>query len=347
MNSPISKEPLIKYGPIEGIVLLGGGQLLGKICLWAKSEGVPIKVVTAQRHADEVTDNKTLSACLSRNKVKHIVVDDIAHPSVKEFIGNTANLFCLSVGGAWIFKENIISSYFDDKLFNLHGTRLPQNRGGGGFSWQIMMGNRFGFCVLHRISGGIDTGDIVSFEEYIYPPTCRKPIDYSKVYIEKNLAFIIDFIEEFRSSTLPLRPIAQSEYFSTYWPRLHTDLNGWIDWSTDALELERFICAFDEPYAGAQTYLNGKRVRIKSVCLSPQDGIFHSYQSGLIYRKSKDWFCVSIKGSTLIVEDIFDDNGNSIVDDVRVGDRFITPTQELENAKSRPLFTPQGLKSKD
>ena len=47
MNSPISKEPLIKYGPIEGIVLLGGGKLLRKICLWAKSEGASIKVVTA------------------------------------------------------------------------------------------------------------------------------------------------------------------------------------------------------------------------------------------------------------------------------------------------------------
>ena len=55
----------------------------------------------------------------------------------------------------------------------------------------------------------------------------------------------------------------------------------------DSIDVERFICAFDEPYVGASTNLNGDIVRIKSVCLSQQDGFFHHFQSGLIYRKTK------------------------------------------------------------
>ena len=192
MNSPISKEPLINYGPIEGIVLLGGGALLRKICLWANSSDYPIKVVTAQRHADEVIDHQTLSEFLDHQRIEQLIVNNIADSSVKEFIGNPTNLFCLSLGAAWIFNESIISSHFDNKLFNLHGTRLPQNRGGGGFSWQIMMGNRLGFCVLHHVDGGIDSGDIVAFDEFIFPPTARKPIDYMNIQIEKNLNFIIN-----------------------------------------------------------------------------------------------------------------------------------------------------------
>ena len=42
-------------------------------------------------------------------------------------------------------------------------------------------------------------------------------------------------------------------------PRLKTNLNGWIDWSQNVYELERFIGAFDQPYAGAKTYLHGNK----------------------------------------------------------------------------------------
>ena len=138
----------MKYGSIEDIVLLGGGELLRQICLWATSESIPIKVVTAPRQAEEVLDGESLEGFLSRHEINHLVVDKISDESAKKFIGDTSKSFCLSLGAAWIFKAEIISSYFDNKLFNLHGTRLPQNRGGGGHSWHIMMGNKLGFCVL-------------------------------------------------------------------------------------------------------------------------------------------------------------------------------------------------------
>ena len=53
--------------------------------------------------------------------------------------------------------------------------------------------------------------------------------------------------------------------FSTYWPRLKTDINGWVDWSLKIDSIERFICAFDEPYSGAKTFLGNKTVSLKSV----------------------------------------------------------------------------------
>ena len=55
------------------------------------------------------------------------------------------------------------------------------------------MGNRLGFSQLHMIDDGVDTGSIVKTEEYLYPPECRRPIDFEKFSImkDKNLYRIL------------------------------------------------------------------------------------------------------------------------------------------------------------
>jgi methionyl-tRNA formyltransferase len=337
---------LASYGPIMGVVLLGGGRLLRQVSLWASSEGMPLKIITSPRHAKEVEDGETLLSFCKRYNIEHLVVKQITEGSVAEFLYNTKGFFYLSLGAAWIFKRSVIKNLFNDQLFNLHGTRLPQDRGGGGFSWQIMMGNRFGFCVLHLVDGGIDTGEIVSAEEFVYPPTARIPLDYQKVYLKKNKNFVIRFIKAHRKEARTVRATRQSEWFSTYWPRLNTEINGYVDWGLSPIEIERFICAFDSPYRGASTFLNGERVFLKNVSTSLQDGVFHPFQSGLIYRKSKNWVCVALSGGTLIVGDIFDEGNRSILDILKVGDRLHTPQSFLESALGRAVYTPLGLKKR-
>src|SRR5690606_35032437 len=152
-------------------------------------ENMPVKVLTSPRHAQEVQDDIKLSDFLVQQHIEHVVVEQISDPSVVSFLADTKNYFYLSLGAAWIVKSELIEKLFNNRLFNVHGTRLPQNRGGGGFSWQIMMGNRFGFCVLHQVDGGVDTGDIIATDEFIYPPAARTPSDYEKIYLSKNFSF--------------------------------------------------------------------------------------------------------------------------------------------------------------
>ena len=341
-----TNDMLMSYGKIKGIVLLGGGDILRKLCAWAISEDITTKVITSPRHSNETVNGVTLNEFLESIKLSYITVEDITHHSVGTMLDQSEDFLYLSLGAAWIFNESVLSNRFNNKLLNLHGTRLPQNRGGGGFTWQILMGNRFGFSVLHRVNAGIDTGEIVALDEWLYPPTARRPIDYEKIYIEKNLDLITSFIRNGLLNSINIRPIVQSEYFSSYWPRLLTEVNGYINWSwDDPSEIEKFICAFDEPYSGAKTFLNGKRVSLKSVFISGQDGSFHSYQKGIIYRKSKSWLCIALNKVSLIVESITDDEGNSIFDSVKVGDRLVTPINFLESSLDRFIYTATGIKS--
>lgn len=335
----------IKKDNVNRIILLGGGKLLADIVDWAISMNIPVSVLTSPRHANEKVGGTRLSAFLKDKGVKFLIVKNIESNEAINFIGETSSAFCLSLGAAWIFRKNMLCKVFKGALFNLHGTRLPQNKGGGGFSWQIMMGTRFGYCQLHLVDENIDTGDIILSEEFLYPPSCRLPEDYIKEYSRHNLSFIKKFINHILFKGIELETKPQAQHFASYWPRLNTKKHGWINWRNSLSSVERFICAFDSPYQGAQTILNGSTVHLKSASIDFSDGSFHPFQNAIIFRVSKNWICVALNEGTLVIENLTDDKGNSIINEINEGDRFTTPHQYCDDAMSRVIYTPEGLKT--
>ena len=335
----------LKIDDIDKVVLLGGGRLLLALAQWCQSKGTPISVVTAPRHAAEIIENgKSLNEILCSENIPLLVAEDVAAKEVSEFLGDLSNAFCLSISGAWIFKKETIGNLFHGKLFNVHGTRLPQNRGGGGRSWQIMMGVRLGFCQLHLVDGGVDTGNIVRTEEFLYPSSCRIPKDYDEIDLNKNVSFVTNFIEEILSGGIDTETSSQTEYFSSYFPRLNTRDHGWINWNDEITHLERFICAFDDPYEGAKCFWRNQMVFVKKVCVDFQDQSFHPYQAGIVYRNNGKWLCVCALGGSLIVEDITDTKGNKILEKIKVGDRLFTNSASVDARIDRVHYTPSGLK---
>ena len=329
------------------LVLLGGGTLMPDVVEKALKIGYAIDVITSPRHASEdVGEGISLSEVLKKYPINVIVSVDINESSTVKYLKslNKDTLF-LSLGAAWIFSEEFISNVLGGRLFNLHGSRLPQNRGGGGFSWQIMMGNRFGFCLIHLVDAGVDTGSIVDFEEFIYPHECKYPIQYIDYYKKKNIRFIGRIIKRAFEKKSTFSITKQSEYFSTYWPRLNQDTSSWIDWSQSPEQIERFISAFGPPYKGALTTINGKNVRINKIHINYQDGIFHPYQSGIVYRKGDEWLCVALDGAGIVIESIVDDStGKSCLSLISIGDRFVTTSKMLESNKNRVIYTPNRVR---
>ncbi len=346
LKSKESAEDTMEIGPIKGLVLIGGGDILLELCRWARGEFLDVLVITSPRHAEEkMPSGLDLRLSLSEIEISFIETDDIDSHAVSNFLSETDDWLFLSIGAAWIFKDSTIKKLFRNELLNVHGSRLPTNRGGGGFSWQIMMGNRFGFSLIHRVNGGIDTGPIKAYEEYLFPHSCRKPVDFEIVYKMKSLEFIKMFISKVRADVCSYPEIEQLEYLSTYWPRLNTDINGWINWNWAGTEIERFILAFDDPYVGALTTYNGEPVNLKSVHLSSQDALFHPFQSGIVYRVSKSWICVAVPGGAIIVESVVNQNGVSLLNTIKPGDRFMTPSTYLDESFSRVAYTPDGLRT--
>jgi methionyl-tRNA formyltransferase len=329
---------------LNRILLLGGGDILLEVATTWTTRGVEVQVITSPRHAEEVlTTGLTLRAALHDRGVRCLETASITAPSVAETAGDMSGTVALSLGAAWIFRKPTIEGVFRGKLLNAHGTRLPLDKGGGGWSWQIMNGNRLGMCLLHVIDEGIDTGDIVAAEEFLYPAACRIPADYSAYYRAKVVPFLDAFVTRLAEDAQELTLCPQTPYFSTYFPRLNTALNGWIDWAWPAAELERFICAFDRPYLGASTRLEGRVVRFRSAMLQGTGGRFHPYQSGLVYRTNGRWLMVAASGGELVIESVTDEVGREILGEIREGDRFVTPVGDLVSARRRVMYNPYGL----
>ena len=139
----------------------------------------------------------------------------------------------------------------------------------------------------------------------------------------------------------------QTDYLSTYNPRLVTDIHGWIDWDMNAINLKRFVDAFDDPYNGASTYLGKKKVRIKKLRIHSGEIPSHPFSNGIVIRNDNNWIVVSTKEEQhkFVIEEVLNEKGQNVVGDVKVGERLNTPSTHLEKAKSiRSKFDSKGLK---
>ena len=325
------------------IIILGGGNFVWSVLSWAKTQAYACSAITNSEQAEKRLTSTGLCfrQTLDSNGIPYVITETPEGLNVWSNVESTGEPLLLSYGAPWIIKKGILENVFRNKLLNIHGTRLPRERGGTLFSWQILSGQRTGMALIHKMTEKLDEGPIVAHEEFIYPASCRKPIDYLAFYEEKNLEFLKAFIQSFQN--VPHQLLAQPEYLSTYWPRLLASVHGWINWSWSVTEIERLICAFDDPYAGARCRWNNMIVLIKDTWAQATDGYTHPFQNGLVYRNNNKWINVAANGGELLICRITDLDGNDILPQFKTGDRLYTLPTDLTQSYQRVVKTKQGL----
>lgn len=336
----------MKFGKIDQYLLLGGGQTLFNLARHLTETKRVCRVVISQMHATGLVDVDSVQVPLedalgAQNIDFHISLNIEQDERIDAFL--TSQTLGISLGAPWIFRPKFIRR-FDGRLVNLHGQLLPKDRGGGGYSWLILSGQRRSGCVLHLIDAGIDSGKIVRYSEFFFPSECRKPIAYQNFANIEKIALLKAFVEEVENEQ-DFQMIDQVDYLSTYWPRLNTDAQAYINWEWSAREIENFVCAFDDPYDGVATFINGQKVQIKD-CFSESDGpTFHPFQYGVVYRKSNNTLFIAARGGTLVAHRVFVKGSKSKLPKIRLGDRFYTPQNVLDDVKQfRAFYNSQGLK---
>ncbi len=278
-----------------------------------------------------------------------IVTEDISSPDCASQLNSMlleGEMIAVSFGARWILKSKLRDTLFRGLVLNAHGTRLPNDRGGGGFSWRIMRGDRIGNLVLHQIDDGIDTGPVVLSEEYIVPRHIQTPAEHDGYYLQKLSGFICEFLKKIIAERCTFESAPQVNYSSTYYPRLHTPTHGWIDWSWPASDIEKFILAFDAPYPGARTFWKNEIVVLRNCQLHVGEIGHHAFQTGLVIRNNRKWLTVALGGEhCLLVSDARDENGRDLIPHIKEGDRLFTPQSTLDLAMTtRVQFTSTGLK---
>lgn len=140
--------------------------------------------------------------------------------------------------------------------FNMHGSLLPKYRGRVPINWAIVHGEQTTGVTLHHMVKQADAGDIVDQEKVPIGPedTARdvfsKCVQAARLALERQLGPLT-------SGTAPRR--AQDESQATYFGGRKPE-DGRIDWNQSAVQIYNLVRAVTQPYPGAFTMVNGKKL---------------------------------------------------------------------------------------
>lgn len=148
--------------------------------------------------------------------------------------------------------------------FVFHDSLLPAYRGFAPTVWAILNGEPQTGVTLFEIADGFDEGDIVA--------QARVPIEsveYVDAVMERVTQTYLDVLEQnynaLLDGTAPRRP--QDHTRATYTAKRLPEDNQ-IDWRESTRTIFNLIRAVSEPYPGAFTFLNGRRLTIwRAQCL--------------------------------------------------------------------------------
>ena len=285
---------------IKTVVFIGYSPIFDELIKINDKKKIETIIITSSDQAKNIS-----------KKIKFHIFDEI-NEKFKKFINKNTQpektLF-FSVGARIIFNKSIIEQLFFNNLVNTHGTRLPLGRGEA-LSWRILKEDRLDNLCIHLVDDKIDNGPIIFSHLNLIPKEFQLPSEIQNFRNQKFKNFYEDFINKIiKKEKLSLKH--QPEYLSSYLPRLSTKDNGWIDWSLPPREILRFIYAFDEPYAGASTFINRKgfgRLRIKTAQLHGGEIINHSFMAGIVIRHDHKWIVVALSSNySLIIEKVIDE----------------------------------------
>ena len=279
---------------------------------------------------NKLTNN--LKKFLKLKNIKYLVTKNLTLKTLKKV--DLKDSLVLSAGSPWIFSEKLIKN-LGKNFFNVHQSPLPSMRGSVA-PYIIMYDIRSFQVCLHKVTTGIDTGNVVYRKSFIIPSNLKTPLEINNFLQSKNREMLKEFLIKFKRK-IKLNEEIQNKFFSSYNIRLLSDINGWIDWSYKVDDLDRFIRSFGEPYKGAKTFINDKQVNIKFIEKSKQDSARHPDEIGRVIRKFEDYIIVSVNEGSIYIKEIFWKNKN-IIDKIRSGDKFYTKIKYLDLKNRRVSF---------
>lgn len=142
---------------------------------------------------------------------------------------------------------------------NVHASLLPKYRGAAPIQWAVIDGEPVSGVTTMLMDEGLDTGDMLEVKEI---PLDEKETGGSLFDKLSRLGgeLILSTLEKLENGTIVRTPQGES---GTGYAKMLKKSMGEIDWSMDAVRIERLIRGLN-PWPSAYTFLNGKTLKIWS-----------------------------------------------------------------------------------
>ncbi len=247
--------------------LIGGGKFLFDTAIEFKKKKIKFEIILSIRHYKDLIKDKDLFIKTKKYKISFIVLKNI-NKDTKIFkkLKKTKNI-ALCFGPAWIFSNNFLK-LFDNKIFNINCIPLPYYMGGAHFTWQILNNSKDCGIYLQQITNQLDQGSIYLGKKFKILKKNPTPSLYFNAYDIQLRKFIKKLIFNILNNIrFKKKKFKKLFNMREYFPRLNSSINGYINWQWSTIDIIKFCNAFDKPYRGASTFLNGRRVFLKNVSL--------------------------------------------------------------------------------
>jgi methionyl-tRNA formyltransferase len=216
--------------------------------------------LTRTSDRSELDDRASVYTAARRRGLRVFTAASPGDPAFLEEVRSLAPDLLLSVQYDRILKPPLLAIPRQG-CYNLHFGPLPRLRGCFPTKWAILE-DEPGGVAFHCIDPGIDTGDVIARTEVPLAPDETDATLYAKLVTAGHALFReqIPWMKELRRP--PARPQDGTE--ASYHPK-EIPFGGVIDWTRDAVWVERFIRAFTfPPYPAAKASLAGREVQLRA-----------------------------------------------------------------------------------
>ena len=195
----------------------------------------------------------------SRLGVCWIPVTDINDSNVLNKFHEVGADYLFILGWSQLLSATAIS-YFPKGVIGSHPSKLPYGRGGAPVPWTILENLSESAVSLFLVGVGVDDGVIVKQKCFGVPTRATAREVYNLV--KQNLAAA--FVGLYKDMVENAVATVEQDLNHATWRAKRVPLDGFIEFSKSAVEIDRLIRAVSEPYPGAYSYIDGKKALIWS-----------------------------------------------------------------------------------
>lgn len=331
------------------LIVIGGNRLneinpFYSLLELKKKYDFDLEILTEKTHLNKSINKqfKNFKSFLNSNKINYKIIRNYSQLLFKlKNIKFRKNIYILLLNSIFLLKKDIINM-FKYRIFNLHIGKLPLQRGAGTTTWQFMSEIKSSAVTIHRVDKEVDNGNII-IENKFKCNHFNKPIDYYKFASKLEKKTLEQFLRKIIYKQ-KFNEKKQKTNLSIYMPRLDTLIHSYINWNWSKEDIKKFITSFDQPFKGAQTFLNKNKCVITDCSLIKSSINFHPFQSGLIIRKKDKYIYIAVKNGIIKAKINF--NSHSKIKSL-VGKRLHTPIKYLERAlETSVLHKPNSIAKK-
>ena len=205
--------------------------------------------------------------------------------AVAELEKYQADLFVVAAFGQLLSEE--ILNMPEYGCINIHASLLPAYRGAAPIQWAVLNGEKESGVTIMQMDKGLDTGDMLLKRSVELSPKETGDSLHDKL-MHLGAELIVEALPKLEKGELV--PEKQKDELSSYAKKL-TKAMGQIDWSKDAVSLERWIRGLNS-WPSAYTFFGGKTLKIWEAQVTEENGA-QKAEPGQVISVSKEGFTVA------------------------------------------------------